>query len=295
MRPIAFLSCAEGLAPASGPRPKRREYDVELAALVPACRDRGLELRPVAWDDPRLDPDGFAALVVGTTWDYTRRPAEFLGVLARLAARRPLLNPLGTVRWNAEKTYLGDLAGRGVAVVPTLTCDGSDDAAVAGAFDAFGADEVVVKPLVGAGADGQLRLRRGAPLPARPPRADARWMVQPYLPSIETEGELSFVFFDRALSHVVRKVPAAGDYRIQARHGGRESRHEPAAADLAAAHAVLDAVEGPLLLARVDLVRDAAGGLLLMELELIEPYLYPEQGPETGERFAQALVRLLDG
>jgi hypothetical protein len=30
-----------------------------------------------------------------------------------------------------------------------------------------------------------------------------------------------------------------------------------------------------------------------MELELIEPYLYPEQGPDMGDLFAKALVQLV--
>jgi hypothetical protein len=35
------------------------------------------------------------------------------------------------------------------------------------------------------------------------------------------------------------------------------------------------------------------GELVLMELELVEPYLYPEQGPGMGETFAGALERAL--
>ena len=48
------------------------------------------------------------------------------------------------------------------------------------------------------------------------------------------------------------------------------------------------------LYARVDLIADADGAPALMELELIEPYHYPEQGPGCGARFAEALTRLLE-
>jgi hypothetical protein len=41
------------------------------------------------------------------------------------------------------------------------------------------------------------------------------------------------------------------------------------------------------------MVRAPDGGLVVMELELIEPYLYPEQGPRMGELFAEALERRL--
>ncbi len=47
------------------------------------------------------------------------------------------------------------------------------------------------------------------------------------------------------------------------------------------------------LYARVVLGRDADGGLKLMELEMVEPYLYPLQGPELGPRMAAATRRRL--
>ena len=52
---------------------------------------------------------------------------------------------------------------------------------------------------------------------------------------------------------------------------------------------VLDAVEGSLAYARVDLVA-VDGGLLLMELELIEPDLFFPLAPESAERLALHLT-----
>ena len=41
------------------------------------------------------------------------------------------------------------------------------------------------------------------------------------------------------------------------------------------------------------MLRGLDGELAVMELELIEPYLYPEQNPNLGPVFAGALVKLL--
>ena len=41
------------------------------------------------------------------------------------------------------------------------------------------------------------------------------------------------------------------------------------------------------------MVRGLDGELALMELELVEPYLYPEQGPDLGAPFAERLLELL--
>jgi len=48
-----------------------------------------------------------------------------------------------------------------------------------------------------------------------------------------------------------------------------------------------------LLYARVDVARDAQGGLCVMELELIEPSLFLKQEPRALARFADAIARRL--
>ena len=39
------------------------------------------------------------------------------------------------------------------------------------------------------------------------------------------------------------------------------------------------------------MLRGPDGGLLLMELEVLEPYLYPIEGPELGKRMAAGVAR----
>ncbi len=293
MRPIAFLTAGCVLPGHPDQRIDSWEHDSELGPMTAACRARDIELRPVVWDDP-FDLEAFEAFVVGTTWDYTDRPQAFLAALERIAARRPLWNPLPVIRWNIEKTYLRDLAERGASVVPTLWREAADEASIAASFDELGVDEVVVKPVVGASAWRQARVRRGEPLPPAEALPPAETMIQPFLPAAASEGEYSFIFFDGTFSHAALKVPAEGDYRVQSMYGGRTRVHQPTPDELAITAAVLDAVDGPLLYARVDLMRGLDGRLAVMELELIEPYLYPEEGPGMGEAFADALVRLLD-
>ena len=115
--------------------------------------------------------------------------------------------------------------------------------------------------------------------------------MQPFLPSVASAGEYSAVFCDGALSHVLRKVPARGDYRTQSVYGAREEAARLSQDDVDLVRTVLALSPEPTLYARVDLVRGTDGGLKVMELELIEPYLYPEQGPQLGETLAAAFVR----
>ena len=69
-----------------------------------------------------------------------------------------------------------------------------------------------------------------------------------------------------------------------------ESVYTPSEADLANAEAVIAALPfAEPLYARIDMARLPSGELAVMEAELIEPYLYPEQGPDLGERLAEAV------
>ena len=115
--------------------------------------------------------------------------------------------------------------------------------------------------------------------------------MQPYVRAVEA-GEVSLMFFGGELCHAVRKVPAAGDFRVQAEHGGSVEQHHPTAAELALALAVLGAAPDATTYARIDLVTTAAGPLL-MEAELIEPELFLARHPAAAPRFAEVLAGLL--
>lgn len=269
------------------------EHALEMQLLQPACAAQGIALHDLVWNATDWQIEDFDAFVVGTTWDYQEQSTAFLTRLAQIEARRPLLNPLATLRWNLDKGYLRELAARGVTTVPTLWVESVQAAEAEAAMDRWACDSVVVKPQVGAGAWRQARIERGQPFPSASELPLAAAMIQPFLASAQREGEYSLLYFNRTFSHAAQKVPRAGDYRVQAIFGGSETRYSPTAEELSVAQTVVNAIDGPLLYARVDLMRLDDGRLALMELELIEPYFYPEQGPEMGEVFARALRELL--
>jgi hypothetical protein len=159
-------------------------------------------------------------------------------------------------------------------------------------MDQFGVDDVVLKRQVGGGARGQTRYSRSN-LPAAGPVLDRPAMIQPFVKSIATEGEYSFLFVADEFSHALIKRAAPGDYRIQEAYGGKSTAIEPAARDLRQACAVLESLEESPLYARVDMVRAPEGHLMLMELEVIEPYLYPLAGPGIGAMLGKAITQRL--
>lgn len=291
---IAFLACPATLPGSPTRRPDAFEHDLLFDAIAAALGSRA-ELTGIDWRAPLEELTRFDLAYLGTPWDYTEAKDEFLTRLEALeAAGVKVCNPVEVIRWNADKLYLKDLAERGAVTIPTLWPESAGPDDVAAAFDHFAADRVVVKRRVGAGAVGQDSFSRDNPPPADW-RIDQPAMIQPFLSAIQTEGELSFIFIDGAFSHALIKRAAEGDYRIQSLYGGREVPLDPAPADRASAEAVmamLPFAQAPLY-ARIDMVRLDGGELAVIEAEVIEPYLYPEQGPDFGQRMAEAMLARL--
>ena len=265
-----------------------------MAALRPAFAERRLDLEEIDWRAPLDAFDGVALVLLGTAWDYQDHPEDFITKLDALAERGiAVCNSPEVVRWNTEKRYLRGLEQRGATIVPTLWLEdaGCDD--IESAMDALSSDDVVVKRQVGAGGLGQHRFSADS-LPEAGWRMGRPCMVQPFLPSILEEGEFTFVFIDGTFSHGVRKRAGIGEYRIQSLFGGYEEIWAPSEDDLAKAEQVVAALPlSDLLYCRIDMIRLPSGELAVMEAEAIEPYLYPEQGPELGERLAAAVERRL--
>lgn len=293
MRRIGFLACPGTLPGSPVRRADAHEHDHQVEAIRAGFGPAGLELVEIDWRAPLEAFTGLPLVLLGTVWDYQDNEGAFLARLDELAGSGiEVCNQPATVRWNIDKGYLRELAAAGAPTIPTLWLDDPTGADLAAAFAHFGCSDLVVKRRVGAGAEGQLRVTSDAILPVGW-RYGHRAMVQPFIPAIVEEGEVSFLFVDGEFSHAVRKLAAPGDYRIQSIYGGTEVDAKPSAADIAVAQAVVAAIPGETpLYVRVDMIR-LAGALAVMEAELIEPYLYPRQGPRLGEMLAQAVLKRL--
>jgi glutathione synthase/RimK-type ligase-like ATP-grasp enzyme len=256
-----------------------------FARKATALAAAGLAVEQRVWTDPG-DLAGFDLILPLFAWGYQRDVAVWYALLDRLAGL-PVVNPVPVLRWNSDKAYLAELGAKGVAVVPTVEVAALDDASLAQARAALGAEEVVVKPAVSGGADGTHRVAPGAPIPTD--GLGQRRLVQPLMPGILADGEYSLFFFGGAFSHAIVKRPASGDFRVQEQFGGRETGWEASEAARLLAAAALAAAPAPPVYARVDMVGDAAGVLHIMELELIEPSLFLHHAGDRGAAFGQAV------
>jgi hypothetical protein len=276
--------------------------DADQPALLAALRARGLHAEAWGWDDPAVDWSKARIAVVRSTWNYYRVYADFVRWIGAAGARTRLENPPAVLLKNSRKTYLGELAAAGVPTVPTVFVGAEarlDLPALGALLGERGWERAVIKPQVSAGSYKTYAFDRAelAAAPASPRSAaiaellaspEHELMVQPFVGSVLDYGERCLIFIDGECTHAVRKAARFAD-------GGEfaSSIVEPAADELRCARGVLEALGAGckgLLYARVDLARDEAGRPLLMELELIEPYLFLGSAPHAAERFADAIA-----
>ncbi|MEO9079453.1 MAG: hypothetical protein ABI268_09085 [Rhodanobacter sp.] len=268
------------------------------AQLARALEQLGIKPVPCVWNDPAVDWSVFDAVLIRTIWDYFKHHAAFIDWLDRLDQLGiPTFNNSRVLRWNSDKRYLIELAEHGVVTIPTRLAGNNELPRVLASMPH---QQVVIKPTISGGAWHTLRGQIGEPafveaVTRLPPELD--YLVQPFVPEIVSTGEWSLLYFGGTFSHAVLKHPATGDYRVQSEHGGSVEPAQPDSATLVAAEKALIAVAamgyGELAYARVDGVI-SAGQFLIMELELIEPFLFLAAQPQTAGRFARYLAQRLD-
>ncbi|MFJ4500194.1 hypothetical protein [Streptomyces sp. NPDC088864] len=196
--------------------------------------------------------DRFDAVVVrnsGPVLHYREAYEAFRARARELGSR--VYNPLTGRGDMAGKQYLVDLSRAGYPVVPTV-----DRAADLGLLpEAAG---YVVKPKLGADSVGL----RFVPVPELEPGADGTLLVQP---RIDFRYEVSFYFVDHDFQYALYAPDPERRWVLEP--------YEASAADLAFARSFVEWNTLDLGIQRVDACRTADGGLLLVELEDLNPYL----------------------
>ncbi|MGU3374462.1 ATP-grasp domain-containing protein [Chryseobacterium sp. M5A1_1a] len=266
----------------------------EDTELINFLISKGLDVAPTIWNDKNVDWSSFDVVVIKSPWDYHNHLNEFLNWLEHIKNLGvKVLNPVEIIRWNSDKHYLKDIADKGLPVISSEYLE-KGSAFDSHFFDLFEADKLVVKPCVSAGAQNTITISRAnfdeRSLEINDLLKEQDYMVQPFAEEIKN-GEWSFLFFNGKYSHCALKTPKQGDFRVQHYHGGSISYPIPNPLHIEQAGAYLKSLPQSTLYARVDgvLINQS---FHLMELELIEPYLFLNGDNTLLENYYQALMTL---
>jgi len=265
-----------------------------LEALLQAVRAQDRQAAHLPWKTTPLETFAAADAVLPLCcWDYYDDPGRFLDWIEALEAMGArLLNPPDILRWNFRKTYLLEMAAAGLHVPKTIRLPGPSRRAIAQAMEREGWRTAVLKPVSSQNGHGIRKLDW----------ADrARWsldgtageaLLQEFQEDVGALGETTLTFIDGAFSHAVRRILKPGEWRANPQYGITYERAELGPGVIEAAQASLGLLPTTPLYARVDgLVRPE--GFMLMELELIDPYLYLEFAPGSADVMGRALLERL--
>jgi glutathione synthase/RimK-type ligase-like ATP-grasp enzyme len=267
----------------------------EERSLVPLLAERGVKAVPVVWSDRSVDWSAYESIVVRSTWDYHLQVEAFRDWINRIdQCPAKVWNPPSLLRMSTDKGYLVDLARAGFATVPSIFVSPQEPSEIDDLFSDLGCSEAIVKPTVAASGFRIRRVKRENRLHAsnqyRELLSYGNVMVQPYLSNVHEAGEWSLIYLGGEFSHAVLKHPAPDDFRVQEEHGGRTVLAEVPASVREVGNRVIDWLGKPTLYARIDGFADRSKGMLLSEVELVEPLLFLSHSPGSVARFADAIV-----
>ena len=259
-------------------------------ALIPLFLEKGFLTEPKCWGDLTTDWQQYEFLLFRSTWDYHLRETEFkawLDFLDNQGVR--IVNSSTVIKRNRHKFYLQELENKGIQIIPTLFSSSLSPISLDAIKDKNWT-RIVIKPAISAGAY-LTEVIDVEPLTDRVLHAilkDSDWLIQPFLPEIEVNGEISMIFFKNEFSHSIIKMPKDGDFRVQKQFGGKYTLFQPSSALLAVGKNIVEQFDANLTYARVDGVV-INGNFHLMELELIEPDLYFEFDKSFAQRLVDAI------
>ena len=176
------------------------DWEIDDRSFHDALTALGVEYDLVPWDDPTAAWSSYRACLLRTTWDYMERREEFIEWIQTTAEKTTLSNPANVLVWNTHKSYLKDLEVEGVPIAPTEWLACKQPACVSEMMARRGWDRGFLKPQVGATARETLRFEldnlNEAQQHVDRVLASESLMLQPYLESVETKGEVSLLFFN---------------------------------------------------------------------------------------------------
>lgn len=251
--------------------PNYPEGNKDLKDLLFYLRNSDIKSDFLVWGDTKVLRRNDLLLLLGV-WDYSSNAQAFLAWLEYVYSQGVhILNPLDTIKRNIDKHYLLDLQKRKIPIIPSQFVN----------YEELKTQDLankIVKPFIGQSGIG---VERGENVNFDHYRNGA--IIQPFIPSIQTLGEVCLVFFDKRFQYSILRKPS--DWRANSSYGVEISSINPKQEWIELASKALEGFQ--YFYARVDLFLDP---LAVSEVELIEPALYFSFQNNALDNFVHSLL-----
>ena len=296
MTDITLLTCRAYYKP-DNVTPYIQNILLEQDLLKSAFEAQGLKVDITYWDNPSYEWQQTKSVLFRTVWDYFERFDEFWEWLEQVKTKTRLINSYELIKWNIDKHYLRDLKNNDIQVVPTYFADRGNNISLQEIANLNDWKHIVIKPAISASAFNTYKITNDEIEQKeqlfRKLLQTHDMLVQPFFPTISELGEASLMVFGGKFTHAILKKAKAGDFRVQDDFGGTVHDYNPTQEEIKFAEKVFQSCTSLPIYGRVDIVWDSNKHIYLSELEIIEPELWIRNRPESANKIAEAVNKIL--
>ena len=270
---------------------------LEQELLKSSLEAQGLKVNVTFWDNPSYEWQKTKSVLFRTVWDYFERFDEFWEWLEQVKTKTKLINSYELIKWNIDKHYLKDLKNNDIQVVPTYFADRGNNISLQEIANSKDWKHIVIKPAISASAFNTYKITNDEIEQKEQLFHELLqthdMLVQPFFPTISELGEASLMVFEGKFTHAILKKAKAGDFRVQDDFGGTVHDYNPTQEEIKFAEKVFQSCTSLPIYGRVDIVWDSNKHIYLSELEIIEPELWIRNRPESANKIAEAVNKIL--
>lgn len=296
MTDITLLTCRAYYKP-DNVTPYIQNILLEQELLKSAFESQGLKVDITYWDNPSYEWQQTKSVLFRTVWDYFERFDEFWDWLEQVKTKTRLINSYELIKWNIDKHYLRDLKNNDIQVVPTYFADRGNNISLQEIANLNDWKHIVIKPAISASAFNTYKITNDEIEQKEQLFHELLqthdMLVQPFFPTISELGEASLMVFGGKFTHAILKKAKAGDFRVQDDFGGTVHDYNPTQEEIKFAEKVFQSCTSLPIYGRVDIVWDSNKHIYLSELEIIEPELWIRNMPESANKIAEAVNKIL--
>ena len=296
MTDITLLTCRAYYKP-DNITPYIQNILLEQELLKSAFESQGLKVDITYWDNPSYEWQQTKSVLFRTVWDYFERFDEFWDWLEQVKTKTRLINSYELIKWNIDKHYLRDLKNNDIQVVPTYFADKGNNISLQEIANLNDWKHIVIKPAISASAFNTYKIINDEIEQKEQLFHELLqihdMLVQPFFPTISELGEASLMVFGGKFTHAILKKAKAGDFRVQDDFGGTVHDYNPTQEEIKFAEKVFQSCTSLPIYGRVDIVWDSNKHIYLSELEIIEPELWIRNRPESANKIAEAVNKIL--
>ena len=296
MTDITLLTCRAYYKP-DNVTPYIQNILLEQELLKSALEAQGLKVDITYWDNSSYEWQQTKSVLFRTVWDYFERFDEFWEWLEQVKTKTRLINSYELIKWNIDKHYLRDLKNNDIQVVPTYFADKGNNISLQEIANLNDWKHIVIKPAISASAFNTYKITNDEIEQKEQLFHELLqthdMLVQPFFSTISELGEASLMIFGGKFTHAILKKAKAGDFRVQDDFGGTVHDYNPTQEEIKFAEKVFQSCTSLPIYGRVDIVWDSNKHIYLSELEIIEPELWIRNRPESANKIAEAVNKIL--